>query len=121
MAAYMDGYGESGLSTEDLTTYKDYLDKYSANSTLYSYSNRILGDATREMGPFYYYDDTDSYRRVHSSWYGDNAQFFDVTYHHVYRECPYFCGIITSQFLFYSSMGGDAVDASSRLVLAPEK
>ena len=69
MAAYMDTYGvknsegiESGFTNETLKEYEDYLDKYSVNSTWYSYSNRKLGDATGEMGPFYYYYDADDHQ-----------------------------------------------------------
>ncbi len=50
-----------------------YYDKYTSNSHL-AYNNRILGDATGEMGPF---ADGDVY---HSSWYSDRSYFVNASY-----------------------------------------
>lgn len=51
-----------------------YYDKYSSTS-IYSRHNRILGDATGEMGPFFAKEDPDGQKRVKSSWYESHAYF----------------------------------------------
>lgn len=37
--------------------------------------NRILGDATGEMGGFYYYKDNVHWALYHNSWYADDSEF----------------------------------------------
>lgn len=44
-----------------------------------SWNNRILGDATGEMGPFYYYEDMDGIKKYHNNWYADHSYFVDST------------------------------------------
>ena len=82
------------------------------SSTLYTnYSNRILGDATGETGPF----NTD-YR---SSWYDDLASF-------PYPSIPWFrrggsSSAVSYAGAFYFSDGSGAANSSSysfRIVLA---
>jgi hypothetical protein len=45
--------GSSGFTTATLAEYASYLDVYNTESDVNTYNNRILGDATGEMGPFY--------------------------------------------------------------------
>ena len=84
-----------------------YYDVY--NSTTYTdYFQRILGDATGEMGPF---------QSVKSSWYNDYADF-------VYSSVPWFFrggnrnhGSVAGAFYFDSSRGHASGSFSFRLVL----
>lgn len=121
MAAYVDGYGakSSGFIESELTTYSKYLDKYSSTSTINSYNNRILGDATGEMGPFYNYADKDNVKRPHNNWYGDVPRFIDSYHPWFYRGGAYEGGIISGQFRFCKNTGASNIAVSSRLVLAP--
>ena len=61
MASYVSGnYGSSGFNTTNIQNYDSkYFDIYLNNSSETSYQNRILGDATGEMGPFINYEDSD--------------------------------------------------------------
>ena len=54
VAGYIDGVvGSSGLTlTEIVNIYSKYIDVYASDSSATTYSKRILGDATGEMGPF---------------------------------------------------------------------
>ena len=54
------------------STYTKYWDKYTA-TTVTQYNDRILGDATGEMGPFGSENDPDGVGRYKSSWYKDYA------------------------------------------------
>ena len=127
MASYMDGYGvqnsattktSSGFSASELTEYAKYLDKYPNNSSLTSWNNRILGDATGEMGPFYYYADKDGSKRYHNNWYADYSSFVHSTYPWFYRGGYYDNGVLAGQFHFSRGTGGVYTNISSRLVLA---
>ncbi len=127
MAAYMSGQlGSSGFLDESelTTTYKNYVDIYSADSTVTSYNKRILGDATGEMGPFYRYFDGDKIDgsagslRYHNSWYIDFAHFVYISYPWFHRGGIFLEGSLAGQFYFTGGTGG--ADAfSSRLVLSP--
>ncbi len=66
----------SGFTEEELAKYDAYFDKY-LDATVTSYSKRILGDATGEMGPFYYYYEKDNVKRRHNSWYADKSDFVE--------------------------------------------
>ena len=63
-------------SVTELTTgidYPDskYYDAYSYNTTTYYYKNRILGDATGEMGPYEKQSFVSNFSTAVTSWYGD--------------------------------------------------
>ncbi len=118
VAGYMPSSSDgSGFSASELTTYSKYLDLYSANSTTNSYNNRILGDATGEMGPFYFYADKDKIKRYHNNWYGDLSYFVDSTYPWFDRGGNYRNGVLAGQFYFNRWTGGVDTNAGSRLVL----
>ena len=55
-------------------TYTKYWDKYTSLAYT-NYNNRILGDATGEMGPFFMWTDPDGADRQKSSWYNDYSYF----------------------------------------------
>ena len=119
VAGYMPSSSDaSGFSASELTTYLKYLDLYSANSIITSYNNRILGDATGEMGPFYFYSDKDNIKRYHNNWYSDYSDFVDSTYPWFDRGGPYVDGVLAGQFSFHRYTGGVHTYSGSRLVLA---
>lgn len=118
VAGYTSGsVASSGFVASDLTTYSKYLDVYSNNSDVNTYNNRILGDATGEMGPFYSYFDGDNITRNHNSWYNDNSDFVGSA-SWFYRGGLYDDGVIAGQFYFHRASGGSYVGVGSRLVLA---
>ena len=82
MSAFKDGsLCSSGFTSDPTITYGNkYFDKYLNTSTVTSYNNRILGDATGEMGPFYYYDGT-----YHNNWSADYSYFIDSGLPWMYR------------------------------------
>ncbi len=130
MASYVSGQvGKSGFTddTELTTTYKDYVDAYSADSEKTTYNKRILGDATGEMGPFYQYFDGDGTEgmnqtpgklRNHSAWYVDSSSFVDFDNSWFIRGGHLSDGGLAGQFYFLRSPGGVEAAYGSRLVLA---
>ena len=121
VAAYISSVHDmSGFTTSELAIYKKYLDLYSANSNINSYNNRILGDATGEMGPFYRYTDNDRGSRYHNSWYGGHSHFADYTYPWFHRGGYYGDGVLASQFYFHRDSGTAYTYVGSRLVLTPK-
>ena len=116
VAGYMpSSYDASGFTSTELTK---YLDIYPANSTINSYNNRILGDATGELGPFYYYADKDGNKRYHNNWYSDLSYFVESTSPWVVRGGGYTDGVLAGQFYFIRDTGGVYTHVGSRLVLA---
>ena len=117
--------GNSGITTlyPDFfinSSWEKYYDEYSSNINT-DYHNRILGDATGEMGPFGTQVDPDSTTRYKSSWYGDYTYF-------VYSSNPWFIrgsdwrhGTDAGDFAFAYHTGTTDVYTSFRVVLAPTK
>ncbi len=121
VAGYMPSSNDkSGFTSTELTTYSKYLDLYSANSTINSYNNRKLGDATGEMGPFYFYADKDNNKRYHNNWYGGYSYFVDSTYPWFHRGGSYMSGVLDGQFFFNGYTGGVYTNEGSRFVLTPK-
>lgn len=97
-----------------------YYDKYENASSSYTvYNNRILGDATGELGPFATITDPDTTARQRSSWYNDFARM-------PYAGSPWFLrgyqlntGTGSGIFAFQGSNGGANTAYSFRIVLAP--
>ena len=119
MAAYRENtYGNSGFDESSISKYDSkYFDIYPVNSTTISYNNRILGDATGELGPFYAYKDNDNYNRNHSTWYNDYAQFIESSSPWVIRGGYYYIGTLSGIFNFNRSSGVSNGENSFRLVL----
>lgn len=117
MAAYM-AIGSSGFTTDELTANAKYLDVYPSNSTTTSYNNRILGDATGEMGPFYSYAEKDGTSRYHNNWYADRSYFVDSTHPWFGRGGVYADGVLAGQFHFHRYTGEASINDTARLVLA---
>ncbi len=120
MAAYRKNtYGSSEFDATTLANYNSkYYDEYDASSGWTTHSKRILGDATGEMGPFYYYADKDGNNRQHNNWYADNSDFVNSSYPWFIRggHCAY--GVLAGQFDFGSYTGGADSRIGFRLVLA---
>ncbi len=118
VAGYMPSSSDdSGFTSAELNIYSKYLDLYPSNSSLNSYNNRKLGDATGEMGTFYYYADQDGIKRYRNNWYGDQSSFIHSQYTWFRRGGPYDNGVLTSQFFFSRHTGGVYTSGGSRLVL----
>ena len=114
---YMASYKIGGdLTKSEMETivnnseYIKYLDTYSSSSFDKSYKYRILGDATGELGPFYY---KDIYR---STWYDDHALFVFSSAPWFHRGGGYTEKSLDGQFDFNAYSGG-ASDNSIRIVL----
>jgi hypothetical protein len=120
MAAYRSGtMGSSGFTTTTIAAYDSkYFDVYNASSTVTSYSYRILGDATGEMGPFKS-STVGSVTYYINSWYADYSYFVEASYPWVYRGGFYYGGVLAGQFYFDRNNGGAGSIVSFRLVLAP--
>ena len=109
--------GSSGLTVSNYDS--KYFDVYPSSSTLTSYQNRILGDATGEMGPFKQYVDGDNTSRYHSSWYADLSYFVDPSYPWFGRGGVPDAGILASQFFCNRANGAVNTSGGFRLVLTP--
>ena len=100
------------------STYLKYWDRYTSTATT-NYNNRILGDATGEMGPFGTLKDPDGINRHKSSWYNYFAHFTSYTIPWSIYGGSWNHGVSTGIFAFASENGGTYVDVSYRIVLAP--
>ena len=98
--------------------YSKYWDRYISTSYV-DYYNRILGDATGEMGPFGSEQVSDGTYRNKSSWYKDYAHFNDKSYPWVLRGGDWHEGSISGTFAFSHYSGGMYTIISYRIVLAP--
>ncbi len=113
VAGYRDGtVGNSGLTlTEIRNTYSKYIDVYASNSTATTYSKRILGDATGEMGPFY---KADNYK---NNWYNDYSLFVEATNSWFFRGGGFREQVSSGIFHFAPMPGNLYFDRSSRITL----
>ena len=100
------------------SSYSKYWDKYTSTANT-NYNNRILGDATGEMGPFGNEKDPDNNTRNKSSWYKDFAKLANSSDPWVIHSGSWKDGVTSGAFAF-SNNSGDAYTAYSyRIVLAP--
>jgi len=121
VASVMNGTtGMSGLTSAELTNYSKYFDVYPSNSAETTWNNRILGDATGEMGPFYYYKEDNNITYYHNNWHEDFSHFILLSNPWMIRGGVYPDGALASQFFFGRSTGA-ALANSSRLVLTIKK
>ena len=115
--------GNSGITSiyQDFftnSTYTKYWDKYTSTTNA-QYNNRILGDATGEMGPFGNEKDPDGVTRPKSSWYGDFAFFANSSDPWFLRGGHWYGGTGSGAFAFGHSSGTTDTYNSFRVVLAP--
>ena len=100
------------------TTYTKYWDKYISTSVT-NYNNRILGDATGEMGTFGSKVDPDGGTRYKSSWYGDYSTFTNVSASWFSRGSSWNDGTATGVFAFGNYTGNTYRYIGYRIVLTP--
>ena len=120
MAAYKEGsFGKSGFEVDPASIYgSKYFDIYSSTSTVNNYSDRILGDATGEMGPFYIYIDADDVNRIHNNWGGDFTYFVNDERPWFGRGGSLFSGVLGGQFYFERYPGSSDENITFRVVIA---
>ena len=121
VAGYMPSSSDaSGFTSTELNTYSKYLDLYQDNSTLTSYNNRKLGDATGELGPFYFYTDKDNNKRHRNNWYSDSSVFVASFVPWFLRGGNHDASALAGQFNFDRGTGGVYTSDGFRLVLTPQ-
>ena len=94
------------------STYIKYWDKYTATSDT-RYNNRILGDATGEMGPVGHSNGNKT------SWYKDYAYFISSTRPWFRRGGDWRDGVEAGMFSFDNVLGGIGTNLAYRIVLTP--
>ena len=100
---------------------KKYYDTYLYADEIFDYYNRILGDATSEMGPFTFTSPT-SVTSSKSSWYDDFGSALNernVWYARGAANPGYQNGTNGGIFSFAQSYGGANPNGSFRIVLTP--
>ena len=102
------------------SAYSKYFDKYTSTVNT-NYNNRILGDATGEMGHFGSEKDPDGGTRNKSSWYKDYAHFAYSSNPWFVRGGNWIIGTSAGAFAFGDYAGSAYADGSYRIVLAPNK
>ena len=118
MASLRSGtYVSSGFDESTLKKYNSkYYDEYDSSSEWSTYSKRILGDATGEMGPFYYYQDGDNNDRTHN-WYAAHSHFVNASSPWFHRGGACSNGVLAGQFNFANFSGISYSYVGLRLVL----
>src|SRR5574344_179191 len=108
LAAHVDGYlGKSGL---DVSQYDSkYFDIYPADSGFDTYTYRILGDATGEMGPF---------TNHHTAWWNEFNRFVSSAYPWIARGAAYSETNSSGLSNSGSDTGGANSGGTARMVLA---
>ena len=102
------------------SSYSKYWDKYTLTAET-NYNNRILGDATGEMGPFGSEKDPDGGTRNKSSWYKDYAYLVSSPTPWFARGGAWVNGIISGAFSTGFGPGYISDDKVFRIVLTPTK
>ena len=102
------------------SAYSKYWDKYTLTAET-NYNNRILGDATGEMGPFGSEKDPDGGTRNKSSWYKDYAYLVSSSTPWFARGGAWVNGIISGAFSTGFGPGYISDDKVFRIVLTPTK
>lgn len=120
VAGYINGdYSSSGFNNESISLYnKKYFDIYKSGGNDESFYNRILGDATGEIGPYYKYTDANNQVRKVDTWYGEIAIFPFKDNSWIYRGGSNNDGIYAGMFMYYRTPGTNNGNAGSRMILA---
>ena len=118
----VDVYEESDSNIIENTTgvewpEEKYYDAYIYNELWYNYTNRILGDATGEMGPFQNTAYGLQTRQI-GSWYADEGWALNAGSPWFHRGGDYPSGIEAGVFGFGGNGGSVAGNVSFRVILA---
>ena len=95
-----------------------YYDIYTYSTNDRQYQNRILGDATGEVGPFNVNTYLTQTRSI-GSWYADHAHFVYSNNPWFFRGASFAHGMYAGLFGFGGTFGNSNQDVSFRLVLMP--
>ncbi len=100
--------------------WKKYYNQYSneIENMAGQYKSGILGDATREMGPFQFVKDPDNSTRRRSSWYYDVASTMYPSHPWQLRGGYWLAGNASGIFAFGTCQGSTDKGISFRVVLA---
>ena len=101
------------------TNYTKYWNKYTSIAET-NYNNRIIGDATGELGSFSSQVDLDGNTRCKSSWYGDSAGFVYSSKPWFFRGGRWYNGTEAGDFSFGNNAGGTNTSIGYRIVLTPQ-
>ena len=109
--------GTSGFSDDPVSLYgNQYFQKY-PQKQVFSYYNRTLGDATGEVGPFYYYKEDDNQDYIHGGWYNDYSYMVDYGIPWMVRGGKNDDGQLSGILAFSRRMGSQSNYTSFRMVL----
>lgn len=124
VAGFISGnYGYSQLKDSDINQYRNYFDIYPADTDYYTYSKGILGDATKEVGPFYWYKDGDGNNHSHDVW-NRNVSMMPTTENltkygpWVVRGSSNYYGVFSGILAFENKSGKEAPGYGFRIALA---
>ncbi len=98
--------------------WKKYYDNYTSTFNT-QFNNRILGDATGEMGPFGIENDPDNNQHTKNSWYKDYGYFVDLYSSWFDRGGYWPDGTSAGVFAFSHFNGNNFSNTSFRIVLTP--
>jgi prepilin-type N-terminal cleavage/methylation domain-containing protein len=114
VAGFIEGMLGSSEFTEDpVNIYgSKYFDVYSSDASANRFDTRILGDATGELGPFYYYNN-----KYINNWWYDHSYYVESGYPWFIRSGGYLSSIYGGQFYFSRHTGRNLASASFRMVL----
>ena len=99
-----------------MPTDERYYDKYDYGTSADNYYRGILGDATKEMGPFQSVKYKSQTRGI-SSWYDDDGLFLHSGAPWLSRGGSYYYGTCTGVFAFLYGQGEVSWANGFRLVL----
>ncbi len=116
--------GNSGLTNHygDFFTnsrWEKYYDKYSNAEGASKYQTGLLGDATKELGPFGTAKNPDEVARYRTSWYSDLAQFVNPNGPWFVRGGYWQHGVESGIFTFDYAGGRVSTILSFRVTLTP--
>ena len=103
----------------EIPTDTRYFDTYDSSSVFDKYNRRILGDATGELGDFFYETDPDGAGRSKSYWYSDLGRFIYSGYPWFVRGGVWYHGSSGGIFAFEYTDGATHGGYTFRVVLTP--
>ena len=103
-----------------MPTDERFYDKYDYSTNGLKFSNGKLGDATKEIGPFYimYYGKDKNVMMYDNSWYNEQSTFIFNGYPWIRRGGDYRLGVNSGIFNFHYNYVLSPETVSFRLVFA---